>query len=410
MKIVVITASYPPYHKGGYELRCQDVLNELVKKGHELFVLSEKVEHEPRNAQQTDNPQIYRILNLRNSKDSILQQVIRDYVDIRKIENILTKIKPDMIYFWHMAPLSNAIFPYLSQKGYPMIFDEGGSGLIHLYKIYNRWIYFYKEKNGDPIKQWIKGFFMRVVSRLSGNRICNQWEWPNKMSIYYNSMSSLNYAKTSIPGLTAEVIHSGIHIEKFVFDPSKKSNGRIKIILPGRITPIKGTIDGVDLLNDLRGHGIDAELLIVGFVDSEEYLNAIKERAVNLKVSEFIYFLPMQKHVDMVKLYQEFDFCFFPSYQEIGFSRVPLEAMACGCLVISYGNEGSSEIIQDGFNGYIISPRNFERCIAIMNNCLSSEKYRNILFQARECVEKEYSFQKYIDRITQLLQKTVESQ
>jgi len=384
-------------------LRCSQVVDELVNRGHEIHILCDRPANEKPFIIQNQTPNIYRILYKRNSKISLTKKIYRDYTDIRGIEKIIKVVNPDLIYFWHMAPLSNAIFPYLTQLGIKMVYDEGGSGLLHLYKVYQRWMYFYKNPNDNLFKLVYKRTIMQIIYWLSGKRIRNYWEWPQKMIIYYNSASSLMYAKKQIPFLSAKIIYSGIKLDDFTFNPIVTRESKIKIILPGRITPIKGTMDGIDLLHGLRNNGINADLTIVGFVDSKEYLKAIQERIIECGLSGMVKFLPMQSHADMVHLFHMSDICYFPSYQKFGLSRIPLEAMACGCLVIAYGNEGSSEIIADGHTGFVVDPQDFNSCIALINDYKQSGQYKSIRNQARVSVEQNYSFQKYINNIEELL-------
>ena len=40
MRILVATNLYPPHYIGGYELRCRDIVEGLVKRGHDVYVLT----------------------------------------------------------------------------------------------------------------------------------------------------------------------------------------------------------------------------------------------------------------------------------------------------------------------------------------------------------------------------------
>ena len=102
----------------------------------------------------------------------------------------------------------------------------------------------------------------------------------------------------------------------------------------------------------------------------------------------------------LVGLYHQADICFFPSYQEPGFSRTPLEAMACGCIVISYGNEGSDEIIRNKQTGFLVPPGDYLGIVAIIKELVSNHKMVNsIAWEARKEIEEFFSMNRYIDRI-----------
>ena len=112
----------------------------------------------------------------------------------------------------------------------------------------------------------------------------------------------------------------------------------------------------------------------------------------------------MQSTDEMVALYHDADICFFPSCFRTGFSRVPLEAMATGCLMISYGNEGSDEIIEDGRNGYLVPTGDYQRITEIIKSCLGDpERVQTAVNTARQLVEQQYSMVIYVDQIEQFL-------
>jgi len=78
--------------------------------------------------------------------------------------------------------------------------------------------------------------------------------------------------------------------------------------------------------------------------------------------------------------------------------------MACGSVVISYGNEGSDEIIENGRTGFLITPCEFSEFI---QSVLSQTDWRDQLNQvaifARQKVVSDYSMDKYVDRIEKFL-------
>src|SRR5690606_29864011 len=125
----------------------------------------------------------------------------------------------------------------------------------------------------------------------------------------------------------------------FTFHQRNGINEPLNIICPGRIEPRKGQIDAVRLVAMLNRQGISANLIIVGKVVSPDYMQEILGEIKYSNLEDQIQLSPMTSQEELAKLYHQTDICFFPSYQELGLSRVPLEAMACGCVLLSYGNE-----------------------------------------------------------------------
>ena len=111
---------------------------------------------------------------------------------------------------------------------------------------------------------------------------------------------------------------------------------------------------------------------------------------------------------ELSKLYQQADVCFFSSHHPTGFSRTPLEAIASVCVVLSFGYEGSSEIINGGGTGFVIEPGNLDRAVETINTLLAHPvKYEKIVNDARGFVEKKYTFESYVDSIEHFVLETV---
>ncbi len=89
MKILVITAFYPPHHGGGFGLRCADVVNGLRVKGHAVHVLTNRCLVAGCNVHENDGFTL-RELDLRPEGENPLQQIIFD----RRTEKIAAGHRP----------------------------------------------------------------------------------------------------------------------------------------------------------------------------------------------------------------------------------------------------------------------------------------------------------------------------
>jgi glycosyltransferase involved in cell wall biosynthesis len=408
MRILVITAFYPPYHSGGYELRCKDVIDHLMEKGHEVIIITNR-RPDPKCDARLDEDGIFRTLHLKQRTTHVFKQILHDCSDMQFIDRLAKKFRPEVIYLWHIQNLSNAILPYFSHQNIPIVFDEGGSGLFYLSKILNRGIYFYKNENDSIIKKWLKNSIYLAASLISSKLIKPKWSWPENMHVYFNSHSSAKHSQESgVPVKNPDVIHSGIKILKFPFVPRDSITAPLKIVTPGRIKPEKGTKDSILLVKKLIEENYEVQLLVVGEIQSKDYFEEINETIMKYGLSDVVRCLPMVTQDELAHIYQESDICFFPTYFKSGFSRVPLEAMASGCLVVTYGNEGSKEVVEDHKTGFIVSEGDVISAATLIEGLVKNPvHYQKMVLQARLQIEREHSMDRYIEKIEAYLYESL---
>jgi glycosyltransferase involved in cell wall biosynthesis len=429
MRILVVSAHYPPYHLGGYEIRNRDIVESLARKGHEVLVITSRKKRGPRPTFAKPAYAIHRSLHVRGRNGTLVdklagwkvthaagmflklaREVILDLNDLAFVDSKIEDFRPDVVYLGHVTNLSKGLLPYLA--GTSIVYDEGGGGLIHVWTDRGIWYKLTDEHvPGHIVTKALKSLVVAVVCQLSGSRLMPQWVWPRRMRVFFNSAGGLTTAAAQgVPLEGAKVIHSGVDLERFRFRSRSSLGTPVRIIMPGRIEPKKGQVDGVRLLARLRDSNIDAEMTFAGGVESSSYHEQLIDETKRLGLDSKVCFVSMVPQSELANLYSEFSFCFFATYWRGwksmggGFSRVPLEAMASGCIVISYGNEGSDEIIRDGQNGFLVPMADFARITDIVKDLLSNTmKVMDITLAARRDVEENHSMQRYIDQIEAVL-------
>ncbi len=404
MKILVITAFYPPHHGGGFGLRCMDVVEGLRQRGNRVHVLTNRCLL-PGCREHVNEEDTLRKLDLKPAGENAIQQIIFDRRELRKLQKVIERVQPELIYLWHLQNLSNAILPYLSSLSIPLVFDDGGSELIYLSRLQKRGLYFYKNERDPALKKLIKQLVKWFAHTISGGMIHPDWQWPQDMCVYFNSNSALENARPhGVPVEEAAVIPSGLNIARFPFKESLHTHSPVRILLPARIKEQKGCLDGILLVDELRQRGVPTRLLIIGEVQSAEYYELLQHKIAKLNLSEQVEIRPMVDPVEMSHLYREYDFCFFPSRFKTGFSRVPLEAMACGCLVFTYGNEGSNESIQNQVTGFLLNEGDIAYAADRIETVITDNTiYERIIIDARQQIEDNYSIETYLQKIEAVL-------
>ena len=404
MKIIVITALYPPYHLGGYELRCQNVVERLRTRGHQVHVVTSIYGLEGPHV----DDEVSRVLHLEPSK-TLWQRIRWDTHDLRFITRLLKEASPDVIHLWHMAELARTFYPFFARCNIPIVYDEGGNGLTLAWKNHGRWMSFCEGQSSSSIKSIIKRLMCRLIATATGV-LPYRWAWPN-MHTYFNSQQSLEAAQ--LAGVVihkAQVIYSGVDTDTFQHKPRSPLQAPLRIVVPGRVVPIKGVRDAIRAFAEVHRRIPHREnrLTIAGPITDTVYYQQLQQQIDALDIKNQVEFTGQLGAKDMPHLYQTCDFCLFVSRQPYGLSRIPLEAMACGTVVISVGNEGSREVIQHEKTGFLVPENDAEAIAQIIHDLHSRpDRYVQISESARSRIETAFTIEKSVDQIESILQEAM---
>jgi|GEM_PF-550686 len=429
MRILTISAFYPPYTYGGYEIRVGDIMNGLSARGHEICVLTTKPDHSLKAAPKSFACPVIRRLHGPSRKlrfaDRLttrrptrwfgialvfLREVRQDIQDTALIEAQIRDFQPDLLYLGHIMPLTRALMPFLARQPLPIVADEGGKGLIYSWQDRGLWQRFqteFPQKTG--FLRWVKQAFNWLVLHLSHGRIKQEWTFPANIQAFFNSNLNLNNALfEGVPLAHTQVIYSGIDVAQFSFQRDKAFGKPLTILVPGRFEENKGQMDAVRVGAALKAMGIPFELTLIGERWNQRYAEKVDAKILALGLKSQARVLPMLSREELVRLYHQADITFFPSKYRSGFSRIPLEAMACGSILISYGNEGSDEIIRDGENGLILTPEDSQAAAEEFARLLNQpDRVGQIIKKARQTVEDSCSMGGYLSRIEEFLLQAI---
>ena len=92
-----------------------------------------------------------------------------------------------------------------------------------------------------------------------------------------------------------------------------------------------------------------------------------------------------------------------PKWNE-AYGNVIVEALACGVPVIAYDLGGPGELIEHGFNGFLVQPNNLEEMIKATKS-VSIIKRKN----CRDLFEKEATNKVFAERVEKWINKGLNS-
>ena len=182
-------------------------------------------------------------------------------------------------------------------------------------------------------------------------------------------------------------------------------------------------IEGCPVIFTLRSHepkyGIEYLIRAIPLVIKEKddavfviggygSLRSFHERlATKLGVKEKVIFTGRIPQKEKPYYYTMSDIVLVPSIQE-GFGLVVSEAMACGKPVIGSNVGGIPDQIIDGYNGFLVQPRNpseiAKRILLLISN---PKEAKRMGMNGRKIVEEKFNINKRIDKITKLYERLI---
>ena len=162
----------------------------------------------------------------------------------------------------------------------------------------------------------------------------------------------------------------------------------------GRLTPVKGIPYLLEAARILLRQGTKVKIVVVG--DGSIRLDLMRQTR-DLGISENVVFLGHREDTD--ELLQALDIFVLPSLSE-GIPMALLEAMAASRAVVASRVGGIPEIVEDGFEGFLVEPMDVdslaERCRRLIE---SPDAARTMGEQARKRVERDFSSTAMADRV-----------
>jgi glycosyltransferase involved in cell wall biosynthesis len=298
MKIIQLSPleeTVPPKKYGGTELVVFNLCEELVKMGHEVYLLAA--------GDSTTSAKLIPVFpksirKLKEAHDIKVREALK-FIGIGKILDLLKGLRADVIHNhigWRMLP-------FLSQIGAPNVTTLHGPLDIR----YQQYVY-----GKFPDSPYVT--------------ISNSQRRP---------FDKLNFAAT---------VYNGIDFDKFEY--SEKPGGYFAFL--GRMSPEKGPVQAIKIAKIAK-----AKLVMAAKVDAVDEAFFNKEVAPLIDGKQ-IKFLGEVGHAQKVKLLKGARALLAPIQWREPFGLFFVEAMACGTPVIAYDMGSAKEIVADGKTGFVV--------------------------------------------------------
>jgi len=366
MKIIIITQKFLQGKMTGAEKFAYNLAINLVKKGHEVIVLTDK-----ENAHKK-----IKCEKILFGKNKIIRKLLLDYFNPffkLSINKILKKYNPDIIHIHNFYGMGIYQINRLSMR-FPIIIT-----------LHDFFICCYKATmsvNGKLCNKKCNNcyFFLGNIHRFLIQKFFNN------IKLISPSKALLKEVKQLMPQNNINLLRYGIDFPRY------STKYRKYILFVGRLCYEKGLQTIIEVLNKIN----DYKILILG----EGYLKQVlEEKYKNVK---FLGFINPQKYYKIASI------LIAPSIYMDNFPNSILEAMSYGICVIASNIGGISEQITHNKTGLLFRPNDKKDFEKKLNFLLKNEnEIRRMGKNARKFVKEKFSWDIIIKKYEKIYKQTI---
>lgn len=388
LRVLAVTSMYPPHYLGGYELACQDVVEGLRARGHDVSVLTTRT----RVAGVEDVPGerdtgVWRDLEWYWDDHVLLSPPVHRRWQLERrnqaaLARALEAARPDVVSAWSMGAMSLGLLTAVIERGLPLVCMVCDDWMLYGPKV-DAWMRLF---TGRPRLAAVAGRLAGVPSRLP--------ELGAHATHCFVSRSTRSRA-VSRSGWRLEratVVYGGVDTSALRAAATEPAEWRWRLLYAGRIDGRKGIDTVIRSLNDLPP---EATVRVQGRGDDDE-LARLHRVASGAGVADRVSFGVCSRD-ELPAVYAAADVVVFPSTWEEPFGMVPIEAMASRRPVVATAVGGSAEFLADGVNCLRFEPGDSAALAAAVTRLAGDPDLRAALVRGGDATADELSLERYVD-------------
>lgn len=315
----------------------QELIDELLKRGHEVYVSFPKSE-----SKKIFEEKGCKFINVEMERHGL--NPFKDIKVIKKYIKIIKEIKPDFVLTYTIKP---NVYGGLACRKTKTKQIANITGL------------------GTALEN--KGMLQKIAIILHriGLKKVHRCFAQNQENLDFLKKHSIAKGKLKlIPG-------SGVNLEKFKPLEYPKEDADIEFLFISRIMKEKGIDQYLDAAKYIREKYKNTKFHILGFCEQE-----YEEKLNELQNKNIIEYHGRQDNI--IQFMEKASCVIHPTYYPEGMSNVLLEAGASCRPIITTNRAGCREIVEDGINGYIVKEKDSEDLIEKI------EKFLNLPYDAKK--------------------------
>ena len=422
MRILFISAFYPPHVIGGWEQLVEELNDGLRRRGHTTHVLTST--HGVAGAAQAEDG-VERTLLLESNLQFYQPAAMFSYRQ-RTQHNLdatratIEGFQPDVIFVHIMWNLS---------RGVPWQAEQLARGRV-VYYVADHWAYspdpheaYWRDPAGDPLRRTLKRLIAPLpLSVVRQDRKRFQLAFDRVLCVSAAIRQSMLDHLPELRPQRVEVVYNGIDLAAFPFQ--RRVNGGVqgglrrglRLLYAGSLVPHKGVHTAIGAMQELVRQGAvvpgaeDAPQLTVVGSGRPDYEAALRKAVQESGLQECVHFAGRVPRDKMPACLAAHDVLVFPSEWPEPLARMMQEAMASGAVVIGTVTGGSGELLVDGETGLVFAPRD-AAALAAQIRRLQAEPalVDRLAAAARQRVEEHFGFERMLDQVEGILVDTADS-
>jgi glycosyltransferase involved in cell wall biosynthesis len=331
LKILFATPFFfPDLRYGGSATASYNVLRELSRRGHKITVLTTVL------GEKASPPKVTREV------DGIKVHYLKGYFEGAflshyLLRSLLEQPRPDLVHVNNYRNFpSDIVSVWAHRRSIPTVVSANGC------------IYAYRYMPSFPRAK-------RLLYKLHDTFVSTPIR-KTTIALAVSHAEAQHYVEFGVPNERIRIVPNGIDLDRFSptrskSDPTPEVGSELYSIgYVGRLDPIKGLLTLLKAFETVSRENPGCKLVFAGpDFGMKRALMSIVERR---KLSGVTFLGPVSHH-QLPSIYRALDVVVTPSLFEI-FGMSTLEAMACGRPVVSTRVGGLIDLIQEGYNGYLV--------------------------------------------------------
>ncbi|MEX0605671.1 MAG: glycosyltransferase family 4 protein [Marinobacter sp.] len=320
MKILQVL---PALYSGGVERGTVEFASDLVRQGHDSFVVS------------NGGPMVEQLVQRgsRHIKLPVHRKSPASFGQILPMRDLLRDIKPDIVHVRSRMP---AWITWLACKGLPRVDRPALVSTFH--GMYSVNAYSAIMAKADHVI---------AVSDCVRNYVLNNFKVaPEQLTVIQRGVD--------VDGFRERKLDTAWRDELLNANPQLK--GKRLIMMPGRISRWKGQLNFLEMMALIRQQNPDCHGIVVGGVEpgKDHFMTELEQRRKELDLGETVSFLGQRN--DMGNLYLIASLVCHMSTKPEPFGRTVTEALASGTPVVAFDRGGAAETLRACFPVGLVTP------------------------------------------------------